>query len=101
MNVSIDFDELSIRVLNGLSPAYSHISHALQAQDTLDTFEELFEHLLSYKTQLRVLVTSSPPASTPASAVVTSISSSSHRRSNKHGGRTHNRSQKSWTLLAT
>ena len=43
MNVSVDFDELSIHVLNGLSQAYSSISHALQAWDTLVTFEELFE----------------------------------------------------------
>ena len=28
MNVFIDFDELSIRVLNGLGSTYSHISHA-------------------------------------------------------------------------
>ena len=43
MNVSIDFDELSIRVLNGLGLVYSHISHALQARDTPVTFKELFE----------------------------------------------------------
>ena len=49
MNVSVDFDELSIRVLNGLGPTYSHISHALQARDTPITFEELFERLLSYE----------------------------------------------------
>ena len=52
MNVSIDFDELSISVLNGLDPTYSNISHALQARDTPLTFEELFEHLLSYEAQL-------------------------------------------------
>ena len=46
MNVSVDFDELSIRVLKGLGLAYSNISHALQAQETLVTFEELFEQLL-------------------------------------------------------
>ena len=50
MNVSIDFDELSIRVLNGLGLAYSNISHALQARATPVTFEELFEQLLSYET---------------------------------------------------
>ena len=49
MNDSVDFDELSIRVLNGLGSAYSHISHALQARDTPFTFEELFERLLSYE----------------------------------------------------
>ena len=49
MNVSIDFDELFIRVLNGLSLAYSNIYHALQAQKTAVTFEESFEKLLSYE----------------------------------------------------
>ena len=49
MNVSIDFDELSIHVLNGLGPAYSNISHALQVRETLVAFEELFEQLLSYE----------------------------------------------------
>ena len=47
VNVSVDFDELSISLLNGLDPAYSHISNALQARDTPITFEELFEQLLS------------------------------------------------------
>ena len=32
MNVSIDFDKFSICVLNGLGPAYSHISHDLRAR---------------------------------------------------------------------
>ena len=49
MNVSIDFDELSIRVLNGLGPAYSNLSHALQVHETLVTFEDLFKNLLNYK----------------------------------------------------
>ena len=49
VNVSIDFDELSIRILKGLGLAYSNISHALQAQATLVTFEESFEQLLSYE----------------------------------------------------
>ena len=49
MNVLIDFDELSIRVLNGLGPTYSNLSQALQVRETLVTFEELFEHLLNYE----------------------------------------------------
>ena len=49
MNVLVDFDELSIRVLNGLSLAYSNISHALQVWATPVTFEELFEQLLRYE----------------------------------------------------
>ena len=58
MNVPFDFDELSIRVLNRLSPAYSNISHALQVRETLFTFEELFEHLLNYEVQLQLSVSS-------------------------------------------
>ena len=85
MNVSFDFDELSICVLNGLVLAYSHISHALQARDTPITFEELFEHLLSYKAQVKVLVPSAPPASTRAFALVTSTDPSSHLILNNHG----------------
>ena len=42
MNVSIDFDELSIHVLNDLDRTYSNISHALKVWATLVTFEEFF-----------------------------------------------------------
>ena len=101
MNVPIDFDELSICVLNGLGLAYSHISHALQARDTPIAFKELFEHLLSYETQMKILVPSAPLASTPTSALFTSTSPLSHRRSNNRGGQTHNRSQQSWPLPTT
>ena len=95
MNVSVDFDELSIRVLNGLGPTYSHISHALQARDTLVTFEELFEHLLSYEAQMKILVPFAPPASTSASTFVTSTNPTSCHWSNNRCRRTHNLSQQS------
>ena len=49
MNVPVDFYELPTYVLNGLGPAYSNLSHALQVRETPVTFEELFEQLLSYK----------------------------------------------------
>ena len=49
MSVSVDFDELSICVLNGLGPTYSNISHVLQVRETPNTFEELFEKLPNYK----------------------------------------------------
>ena len=39
MNVHVYFDELPIRLLNGLGLAYSNISHALQVQETPITFE--------------------------------------------------------------
>ena len=89
MNVSVDFDELSVRVLNGLGSAYSNISHALQARANPVTFEELFEQLLSYEAQKKILVPSAPLASTPATALVTSFGPSSHHRSNNRGGRHH------------
>ena len=90
MNVSVDFDELSICVLKGLGSTYSNISHAQQARDTLITFEKLFECLLSYKAQMKILVPFAPPASTPASALVFSTDPSSNRRSNNHGRQNHN-----------
>ena len=58
MNVYVDFNELSILVLNGLGPVYSNIFDALQVWETLVTFEELFEQLLSYEDQMKILVPS-------------------------------------------
>ena len=52
MNVSVDFDELSLYVFNRLGSAYSNVFHALQVRETSITFEELFEHLLNYEAQL-------------------------------------------------
>ena len=101
MNVSIDFDELSIRVLNELGSAYSHISHTLQARDTLVTFKELFEHLIGYEGQMKILLPSALPASTLFFAFVTSFGSLSRRQSNNHGGKTHNRYQQSWNVPTT
>ena len=80
MNVSVDFDELSICVLEELGPTYSHISHALQAWDTPVPFEELFEHLLSSKVQMKIFVSFALLAFIPTSTLVTLIDPSSHRR---------------------
>ena len=101
MNVSIDFDELFIRVLNDLGLAYSNISHALQARATLVTFEKLFNQLLSYEAQMKFLVPSTPPYSTLATALVTSPCPSSNHWPNNRGGRNHARSQQSWPLPNT
>ena len=49
MHVFVDFDKLSIRVLNELGPAYLNISYALQVRENPVMFEELFEHLLNYE----------------------------------------------------
>ena len=100
MDVFVDFDELFIRVLNGLGPTYLNISHALQAPTTPVTFEVLFEHLLSYEAQMKILVPLAPPASTPTTVVITLASPSLHRRSTNRGGWNHNRSQQSWSLPA-
>ena len=99
MNVLVYFDELSIRVLNGLSPTYSNLSHALQVRETPVMFEELFEHLLNYEAQLRNLVPLAPPASISTTAIVTLFCSSSYRQSNNRGGCNPNRSLQSWTSI--
>ena len=97
--VSIDFDELSICILNDLDLTYSNISQALQARATLVTFEEffeeLFEQLLSYEAQMKLLVPLALLASTLATALVTSPDPSSHHWPNNRGGRNHDRSQQS------
>ena len=90
MNVLINFDELSIRVLNELGLTYSNRSHALQVQEIPVMFEELFEHLLNYEAQLQLLVPSALLANTPATALVTLVGPSSHRRSHNYGGKSHN-----------
>ena len=71
MNVLIDFDELSVRVLNELSPAYSNLSHALQVREIPVIFEELLEHLLNYEVQLQHSVPLAPLASILTTAMVT------------------------------
>lgn len=55
MNKPVDFDDLSIHILNGLDPTYSNLSPALQVRDSPFKFEKLFEILLSYEAQLRLL----------------------------------------------
>ena len=85
INVKVDFDELSIRVLNGLSQDYCNISHALQVCDVPITFDELFEQLLSYEAQLKVSTPS--PSLTPMTALVDPVGNSHNRYSNYHGGR--------------
>ena len=98
MNIVVNFDELSISVLNGLDPAYSHLSHALQARETPITFEELFEKLHSYKAQMKVLVPSALPILHPAITFASLVSPSSHHRSTTRGGWNHARAHQSWTL---
>ncbi|KAJ0975732.1 hypothetical protein J5N97_017697 [Dioscorea zingiberensis] len=72
MNKLVDFDDLSIRILNGLDPAYSKLYHTLQVRNTPLDFDELFEKLLNYEAQLE-LMTPSPAA--PATAFTASTGS--------------------------
>ena len=97
MHIVVDFDELSIGVLNGLDLAYSHLSHAFKARATPITFEELFEQLHSFEAQMKVLVPSAPPILHPAIAFAILAGPSSHRRSTTRGGRNHARAHHSWT----
>ena len=48
LNAPVDFNELLIRIMNGLDAPYSELSYAIQERDTTITFEELFEKLLNY-----------------------------------------------------
>lgn len=47
INKHVDFDDLSIHILNGPDLAYSNLSHALQVRDSSLEFDKLFE---SYST---------------------------------------------------
>ena len=52
MNITVDFNELSIRILNDLNPSFIELSHAIQVRDIDIDFDELFEKLLNYEAQL-------------------------------------------------
>ena len=47
MNKPVNFDDLSICILNGLDPAYSKCSHALKVQETVT-----LSYYLNYNTQI-------------------------------------------------
>ena len=55
MNITVDFDELSIRILNDLNPSFIELSHAIQVHDIDIDFDELFEKLLNYEAQLHAI----------------------------------------------
>ena len=68
INVIVDFDELSIRILDGLNPRYKGLADAIVTQENLIIFDELFEKLLSYETNL--LTSSEPPISSSSVAAI-------------------------------
>ena len=79
MNVNVDFDELSIRILDGLDDHYKDLSHALQVRESPVTFDELLEQLLNYEAKLALKPDN--PTSTPAAVFVAPLEQSSRSRS--------------------
>ncbi|KAJ0971969.1 hypothetical protein J5N97_019928 [Dioscorea zingiberensis] len=71
MDKPVNFDELSIRILNGLDDSYKHLSSAIQARETPITFEELFEKMLHEEAQQQFLPASPPAHPTTALATQT------------------------------
>ncbi|KAJ0969436.1 hypothetical protein J5N97_022313 [Dioscorea zingiberensis] len=89
MDKPVDFDELSIRILNGLDDSYKHLSSAIQARQTPITFEELFEKLFHEEAQQLFLTTSS--LALPATVIATQTRTGSlSSRSGSSGSRSHN-----------
>ena len=80
MNKPIDFDELSIRILNGLDEPYKHLSSAIQARETPIEFEELLENLLHVGAQLKLPAPPSPMQ--PAMAFAALVQSAATRSTN-------------------
>ena len=97
MNKPVDFDELSIRILNGLDDSYTNLSSALQARETPIEFDELFEKLLQVESQLALLAKSVPSHSASAFAAPmasgSSKSSTNYTSNNRSLYQSHNRLQ--------
>ena len=80
MNVTVDFDELLLRIIDGMDDRYSKLSHALQVCEMQVTFDELFEQLLSYEAQLANALTTDVAAPVTAMAAPVGYKSSSNPR---------------------
>ena len=80
MNKPVDFDELSIWILNGLDDSYTNLSSAIQARETPTEFDEQLNKLLHVEAQLKLPIKN--PSPQPASAFVASVTSGFEKTSN-------------------
>ncbi|KAL6335807.1 hypothetical protein AAG906_039570 [Vitis piasezkii] len=69
MNVAYDIDELTLKILRGLGDEYSSLASAIKARETLVSFDELHEKLITCETQLKQ--DQEKKLLTPASAYLT------------------------------
>lgn len=52
LGVSTDLEDLALKILHGLDDSFKELSYAIQARDTVISFDELHEKLLSMEAQL-------------------------------------------------
>ena len=69
MYVAYDIDELTLKILRGLGDEYSSLASAIKARETLVSFDELHEKLITCETQLKQ--DQEKKLLTPASAYLT------------------------------
>lgn len=80
MGVTVDSEDLTLKVLHGLDDSYKELSHAIQARDTAISFDELHEKLLTFEAQLAAL-----PSTQPTPTPSTAFAASRNSRPNQHG----------------
>lgn len=90
LGAPIDEEEITDKILDGLSDDYKELVHAVQARDTSITFEELHEKLLNFEASLQTQPTESHHF--PATANLT------HRNNNRQWrpSQTHNQITNKW-----
>ena len=90
MDIIVDFDELSIQILNDLNPSFIELSHTIQLRDTNIDFDELFEKLLNCEAQLHAASHGSSSSPTTLRRTMTFVASSgpsNSRRNYNHNNR--------------
>jgi hypothetical protein len=55
LGTSLDAEEITDKILDGLGDDYKELVHVVQARDTSITFEELHKKLLNFKASLQTL----------------------------------------------
>lgn len=77
LGAPLDAEDLTEKILDGLSDEYKELVRAVQARDTIITFEELHEKLLNFEAS--VLTTKPEPSHFPATANPTSRNTTTWR----------------------
>ena len=83
MNVIIDFDELYVRILDGLDSRYEGLANAIHAREQPITFDELLEKLLNHEANLKAIPT---PADVTSPVTTMAAPVRSNPRNQNRGG---------------